>query len=100
MVQLNGEPVAIDKSTISSRRNIHQSPMPPYDGVLNPRDVADLVTWLMKQRAAASGGFTWTLQRDRLSILHAGRHFADYVFAIPRCCGPISRTFMHPVACR
>ena len=28
MVQLNGEAVAIDKSTISSRRNIHQSPMP------------------------------------------------------------------------
>jgi len=96
MVQLNGEAVAIDKSTISSRRNIHQSPMPPYDGVLSPRDVADLVTWLMKQRAAASGGFTWNLQSDRLSILHAGRHFADYVFADPQILRPYFQNLHAP----
>ena len=88
LVQLNGAAVAIEKSTISSRRNIHQSPMPPYEGVLNPRDVADLVTWLMKQGVAASGGFTWELQRDRLSILHAGRPVADYVFADPQILRP------------
>ena len=85
MVQLNGETVAIEKSAIDSRRSIHQSPMPPYDGVLNPRDVADLVTWLMKRQtprgAPPSPGFTWELQSDRLSILHAGRRLADYVFS-------------------
>ena len=40
MVQLSGEAVAIDKSTIVSRRNIHQSPMPAFDRVLNPQDLA------------------------------------------------------------
>ena len=104
MVQLNGEPVAIEKSTISSRRNIHQSPMPPYEGALNPRDVADLVAWLMARRvipneaattpeaqtsrSAPAGSFAWKLERDRLSIVHAGRPLADYVFADPAVLRP------------
>ena len=88
MVQLNGEAAAIDKSTISSRENIHQSPMPAFDRVLNPRDLADLVAWLTTQRALpargapaasagtslpaqASAGFAWELKSDRLSIVHA-----------------------------
>ena len=105
MVQLNGDAVAIDRSTISSRRNIHQSPMPPYDGVLSPRDLADLVAWLMTGRAAPAGAsaaptaqtpprapaslsFAWELKPDRLSILHAGRPLADYVFSDPEVLRP------------
>ena len=105
MVQLNGEAVAIEKSTIGSRRNIHQSPMPPYESALNPRDVADLVTWLMKRSAAAAGGaaaagteqpsrgaqgsgFAWKLESDRLAILYAGRPVADYVFVDPQILRP------------
>jgi putative membrane-bound dehydrogenase-like protein len=98
LVQLNGEAVAIEKSTIGSRRSIHESPMPPYDGVLNPRDLADLVAWLMARRAVpggpaaltpaaqisvrapASPSFAWELKPDRLSIVLAGRPVADYVF--------------------
>jgi putative membrane-bound dehydrogenase-like protein len=99
LVQLNGEAVAIDKSTIATRRNIHQSPMPAYDHGLNPPDLADLVAWLMAQRAKPAGpgadapetptarpssanpGFAWELKSDRLSIMHAGRPLADYVFS-------------------
>ena len=89
MVQLNGEAAAIDKSTIVSRRNIHQSPMPAFDRVLNPQDLADLAAWLMTQRGVPVGGAapipTGTslqargntgfaeLKPDRLSIVHAGR---------------------------
>jgi putative heme-binding domain-containing protein len=108
MVQLNGETAAIEKSTISSRRNIHESPIPPYDGVLNPRDVADLVTWLMRrsaattgaaqtaQRAPASPGFAWELQPGRLSILHAGRRLTDYVFADPEILRPYFQNVRAP----
>ncbi|MDQ3346605.1 MAG: PmoA family protein [Acidobacteriota bacterium] len=113
MVQLSGEPVAIDKSTIGGRRSIHQSPMPPYDHALNPTDLADLVSWLMTQRAspaadavpaqqpsaarlaaqpsrpgAAIPGFAWELRSDRLSILEAGRPIADYVFSDPQVLRP------------
>jgi putative heme-binding domain-containing protein len=106
MVQLNGETVAVEKSTITSRRNIHESPMPPYDGVLKPRDVADLVTWLMRRSAEAPGGvaapgavqtarvaaprvgFTWEHRPDRLSILHTGRPVTEYVFHDPEILRP------------
>ncbi|CAN5672345.1 hypothetical protein BH24ACI4_BH24ACI4_23960 [soil metagenome] len=106
IVQLNGESIAIDKSTISSRRNIHQSPMPAYDRGLNPRDLADLVAWLMMQRALPAGAalsaparpasltapadhaFGWELKPDRLSIAHAARPLGDYVFRDPEVLRP------------
>jgi putative membrane-bound dehydrogenase-like protein len=106
IVQLNGEAAAVDKSTISSRRNIHQSPMPAYDGVLSPPDLADLVAWLMAQRAVPTGdgasmpaaqtslpapanaAFAWELKPDRLSIVHAGRPLTDYVFSDPQVLRP------------
>jgi putative membrane-bound dehydrogenase-like protein len=108
IVQLNGEAVAVEKSTIASRRSIHQSPMPPYDGVLNPRDVADLVTWLMKRspamsgapqaarRAPASSGFAWEQQQGRLSILYAGRRLTDYVFVDPEILRPYFQNVQAP----
>jgi putative heme-binding domain-containing protein len=114
MVQLNGEAVAIEKSTISSRRNIHQSPMPPYDGLLNRHDVADIVTWLMRRRAVALGGagatgamqtprsaplspgFAWELEPNRLSILHAGRRLTDYVFGDPHILRPYFQNVRAP----
>ena len=106
MVQLSGEAAAIDKSTIVSRRNIHQSPMPAFDRVLNPQDLADLAAWLMTQRGVPVGGgaaipatgtslqargntgFAWELKPDRLSIVHAGRPLADYVFSDPQVLRP------------
>ena len=108
IVQLNGEAVAVEKSTVASRRSIHQSPMPPYDGVLNPRDVADLVTWLTRrsaatagaaqtaQRAPASAGFVWELQPGRLSIRYAGRQLADYVFTDPEILRPYFQNVRAP----
>ena len=108
IVQLNGEAVAVEKSTIASRRSIHQSPMPPYDDVLNPRDVANLVTWLMKrspatagapqtaQRAPASSGFSWEQQPGRLSISYAGRRLTDYVFVDPEILRPYFQNVQAP----
>jgi putative membrane-bound dehydrogenase-like protein len=118
LVQLNGAAVAIERSTISSRRNIHQSPMPPYDGVLTPRDLADLVAWLMARRggpagaasvapaaqtsvrAPASPGFAWKLEPDRLSIVHAGRPLADYVFKDPQVLRPHFQNLRAPSGVR
>ena len=113
LVQLNGETVAIEKSTISSRRNIHQSPMPPYDQALNPNDLADLVAWLMTQGAVPSGaaaapatatsltasvghGFEWELRPGRLSIVYAGHPLADYVFTDPQVLRPHFRNLRAP----
>ena len=41
LVQVNGEPVSIYKSTIVSRQSVHQSPMPSYERVFNPSQLAD-----------------------------------------------------------
>ena len=107
IVQLNGEAAAVEKSTITSRRSIHQSPMPPYDGVLNPRDTADLVTWLMRRSTMTTGApqtglrvpaadFTWERKSDRLSILHGGRQLTDYVFTDPEILRPYFQNVRAP----
>ncbi len=123
IVQLSGEPVAVDKRTISSRRSIHQSPMPAFDRALNPTDLADLVSWLMLQRAlptapaattaqpsaaapasapagraAPSAGFSWEMKPDRLSILEGGRPIADYVFSDPQVLRPHFQNLRAPSA--
>ena len=118
MVQLNGESVAIERSAITSRSNIHQSPMPPYDSVLNPRDLADLVAWLMARHAVPAGvppgtlaaqsarratgslGFGWERKPDRLSIGHAGRPVADYVFSDPQVLRPHFQNLRAPSGAR
>lgn len=99
LVQLSGETVSIDKSKIASRQSVHQSPMPAYDRVLNPNQVADLVSWLMAQRSAqfdalpgagqnrASGGeqsasgFRWKLDSGRLAISYGEKPVTNYVFS-------------------
>jgi putative membrane-bound dehydrogenase-like protein len=102
MVQLNGEAAAIEKSTISSRRNIHQSPMPPYNGVLNPRDIADVVTWLMRRPAVSPGsaarspGFAWEREANRLAVFYAGRRLTDYVFSDPQVLRPYFQNLHAP----
>jgi len=50
LVQLNGEPLAIDKTTITSHESTHQSPMPPYEYVFTPSQLAELVAWLLEKR--------------------------------------------------
>ncbi len=99
LVQLSGESVSIDKSKIASRQSIHQSPMPAYDRVLAPGQVADLVAWLTNQRTAqldtlpvsgtprvsagegGSRGFRWTRAAGRLAITHGETPVATYVFS-------------------
>ena len=118
LVQMNGEAVAVDKSAITARRNVHQSPMPPYDGVLNPSDLADLVAWLMAQRGARAGdatpstatgssqagasdrGFAWDIDSGRLSIRHDGRPVAEYVFTDPLVLRPHFRNLRAPSGAR
>jgi len=99
LVQMSGETVSIDKSKISSRHSIHQSPMPAYDQVLSPIQVADLVSWLMQQRSVqvvtpiasgtsstsagnrAAADFEWKLNTGRLALSHGGKAMATYVFS-------------------
>ncbi|WP_414663641.1 PVC-type heme-binding CxxCH protein [Horticoccus sp. 23ND18S-11] len=93
LVQLNGEAVSVEKSTITSRQSIHESPMPSFERVFAPAQLADLVAWLMQQRSLpgaalrtssaevpAGTGFAWVMKPDRLVISHGGKPFADYVF--------------------
>ena len=42
----------------------------------------------LRSRRAASTGFAWELKPDRLSIVHAGRPLADYVFSDPQVLRP------------
>jgi mono/diheme cytochrome c family protein len=51
MVQLDSKPVTIDKSTIVSRSSMHASPMPTFERVLGPEQLANLTAWLMTQRS-------------------------------------------------
>ena len=51
LIQLDGSPVAIDKTVIQSRESTHLSPMPPYQSVLNPKQLSELVAWLMSKRS-------------------------------------------------
>jgi putative membrane-bound dehydrogenase-like protein len=99
LVQISGESVSIDKSTIASRQSVHRSPMPAYDRVFSPTQLADLVAWLMQQRgshaevipaaamspvasiAGNEAGFEWRLESDRLAITRHGQPVAAYVFA-------------------
>ena len=49
MVQLDAQPVTIEKNNIASRTSMHSSPMPSYERVLSPQQLADLSAWLMEQ---------------------------------------------------
>lgn len=47
IIQLDARAATIEKSSIISRRSAHVSPMPPYEEILSPQQLADLVAWLM-----------------------------------------------------
>ena len=51
LTQLDGSPVAIDKTLIKSRESTHLSSMPSYQSVLNPKQLSELVAWLMSKRS-------------------------------------------------
>ena len=74
MVQLNGEAVAIDKSTISSRQNIHQSPMPAY----RPRAesaATSRISWRGSWRSARFRLAPPRRRRRGTSLPRAGKHW-------------------------
>jgi putative membrane-bound dehydrogenase-like protein len=114
LVQISGEPVSIDKSTIASRQSVHSSPMPAYDRVFSPTQLADLVAWLMQQRTTQGGatvmaattgvvaspeqtaGFEWNLGKDKLTISRNGRPVGAYVFSDPVIQRPYLENFRAP----
>lgn len=112
MVQLDGQSVSIEKSTITSRESLHRSPMPAYDQVLSPSQLADLVSWLLtlssnpapapgpattsQPAERAASGLAWKLHADRLSLTYAGQPLADYVFAHPETLRPHFRNLHAP----
>jgi len=114
LVQINGESVSIDKSTIVSRQSVHQSPMPPYERVFSPSQLADLTAWLMQQRTSAAPvtsvthvapgqrssataqGLSWVMEADRLTIRREGKPVADYVFSDPKILRPYFQNVRAP----
>ncbi len=51
LAQAAGQPVRIEKALITQRESLHTSAMPPFGGMLAPDQVADIVAWLMSQKA-------------------------------------------------
>jgi putative heme-binding domain-containing protein len=49
--QAAGQPVRVEKALITQRESLHTSAMPPFGGLLAPGQVADIVSWLMAQKA-------------------------------------------------
>jgi hypothetical protein len=116
LVQMSGESVGIDKSKIASRQSVHQSPMPAYDQVFSPTQLADLVSWLMQQRTTLGGApvmaamagagasasaeqtakFEWSLGKDKLTISRNGRPVGAYVFSDPVIRRPYLENFRAP----
>ena len=118
LVQMSGESVGIDKSKIASRQSVHQSPMPAYDQVFSPTQLADLVSWLMQQRTTLGGAtvmaatagagasasasaeqtakFEWSLAKDKLTISRNGRPVGAYVFSDPVIRRPYLENFRAP----
>jgi putative membrane-bound dehydrogenase-like protein len=53
LLQSDGRSAQVEKATITQRESLHASGMPPFGGLLAPKQVADLVSWLMAQKPAA-----------------------------------------------
>lgn len=102
LMQLDGEPVTVEKPSITKRESAHVSVMPAFGNLLAPAQMADLVAWLMSQRtlaavspsqtpvttpntravaATARTALSFELKTDRLAIIGADGPVADYVFA-------------------
>ncbi len=54
LVQTDGRIARAEKALIRRRESLHTSPMPSFDRILSPRQVADLVTWLLAQKESAT----------------------------------------------
>ena len=50
LMQGDGQPVRVEKAAIVRRESLHTSAMPPFDRLLAPGQVADIVAWLMAAR--------------------------------------------------
>jgi putative heme-binding domain-containing protein len=92
LTQPNAQRVTIEKSRIARRESLHRSIMPSFATVLAPEPMAELVAWLMSQRAQpgpgaeprtaapVKTGFSWEMKAERLVIAFAGERVADFVF--------------------
>jgi putative membrane-bound dehydrogenase-like protein len=107
LVQADGQPVSIEKSTIARRDNLHQSIMPSFAQAMSSQQMAELSAWLLAQRsqalektlsaddlksaaarpaagsAAVTASLAFELKSDRVTVSAGGRAVADYVFVDP-----------------
>ncbi len=107
----NGERRTIPKARVTSRSTAPMSAMPEYSSLLSSQQVADLVAYLLRQKAppvakapaessvapkASRGdvstmskdGFHWSEQPGRLVIAHGARAVAEFVFRDERILRP------------
>lgn len=107
----NGERRTIPKPRVTSRSTAPTSAMPGYESLLSPHQVADLVVYLLRQKAAPAAnaraeasvapepsrvdgstspkdGFHWSEQPGRVVVAHRGRPVAEFVFRDERVLRP------------
>ncbi len=108
----NGERRTIPKAQVMARSTAPTSAMPAYDTLLSSQQAADLVAYLLGQKAVATpkprdgstsafdrdsrgaepsdlnGGFHWSERSDRLVIALSGHSIGEFVFRDERILRP------------
>jgi putative membrane-bound dehydrogenase-like protein len=96
LMQPDNATVAIKRADIAKQESLHTSPMPAFDRVLSPQQLADVVAFLNGGpvsaptsgltpggAAAAARGFAAQLGSDRVEITDSGKPVATFVFKDP-----------------
>jgi putative heme-binding domain-containing protein len=104
LFQADGRLIELAKRDVEERVLSKTSIMPNNFGLmLAPQEIADVAVWLAQQQRGvgfqpqrggetppppADGKFAVDLKTDRVTITHAGRPVADYVFSDPKILRP------------
>jgi putative heme-binding domain-containing protein len=113
LMQPDGTTVPIKRAEIAKQESLHTSPMPPFDRVLSPQQVADMVAWLSARDAARPStgampaptssparGFAAEMRDDNLVITDGGQPVATYVFKDAQTLRPHLRNLFAPGGAR
>ncbi|HUR59529.1 MAG TPA: PVC-type heme-binding CxxCH protein [Opitutaceae bacterium] len=114
IMQADGQIARLTKADIAKRESLHTSPMPPYERVLAPQVLADLVTWLSGERKvapektgalrpavrASAAAFAVEMKENSFAITDGGRPVAEYVFKDAETLRPHLRNLFAPDGAR
>jgi len=91
LMQPDGTTVAVPRADMVKLETLHVSPMPAFDRVLSPQQVADVVAWLSGGAAVrpstgdaravpSAAGFAVQTEPERVVITDSGRPVAVFAF--------------------